>query len=99
MPDTPTYPYTFTVHRLGDGYWVSVPGEPYNALQMELRAAFPEHPIIVSVMAGDPGAAYLLKADRYGKGLYQEEPSNLASGCLEELTRAVMESIEELKGI
>jgi hypothetical protein len=97
IPDGPTYPYAFTVHRLGDAFWVGVGGEPYNALQTALRAAVPDHPIIVTVMAGQPGAAYLLTADRYGKGLYQEEPSNLDAGCLEKLTEAVIDSIEELQ--
>ena len=97
IPEGPTYPFAFTVHRLGDAYWVGVGGEPYNALQTELRAAFPDNPIIVTVLAGEPGAAYLLTADRYGKGLYQEEPSNLAPGCLEKLTEAVIDSIEELQ--
>ena len=33
--------------------------------------------------------AYLLTAERYGAGLYQEEPSILAPGCLEALTGAI----------
>jgi hypothetical protein len=33
--------------------------------------------------------AYLLPRDRYGRGLYQEEPSILAPGCLEELADAI----------
>jgi hypothetical protein len=97
LPKGPTYPYAFTVHRLGDSYWVSVAGEPYNALQTELRAAFPKHPILVTVLAGETGASYLLSAGSYGKGLYQEEPAILAAGCLEELTEAVKDSIEELQ--
>jgi hypothetical protein len=30
-------------------------------------------------------------------GLYQEEPSILAAGCLEILTEAIQDSIEELR--
>jgi hypothetical protein len=40
--------------------------------------------------------AYLLPKDRYGKGLYQEEPSSLAPGCLETLTEAMAQQIEQL---
>jgi hypothetical protein len=40
--------------------------------------------------------AYLLPEDRYGKGLYQEEPSPLAQGCLEGLLEAITEQIERI---
>ena len=96
LPAGPTYPYTFTVRQFGDAIWVGVGGEPYNALQTDLRAAFPGKPIIVTALAGELAITYMLKLDRYGKGLYQEEPSVLAPGCLETLTQAITESIKEL---
>jgi hypothetical protein len=40
--------------------------------------------------------AYLLPTDRYGRGLYQEEPSILAPGCLEGLAEALAARIEEV---
>lgn len=40
--------------------------------------------------------AYLLPEDRYGKGLYQEEPSLLARGCLERLLAAIAERIKDV---
>ncbi len=98
LPIAPTYPFTFTVRQFGDAYWVSVGAEPYNALQTTLRAAFPDHPIVVTVLAGELAVAYMLRADRYGQGLYQEEPSILAAGCLEELTQAIIDSIKEFMG-
>ena len=94
--DQPTCPYHFTVHRLGDAFWITLGGEPYSVIQTELRQRFPQHPIIVSPLAGDFQIAYLLPADRYGKGLYQEEPSILAPGCLEILIEAVAERIQAL---
>jgi hypothetical protein len=96
LPPGDTYPYTYMVRRFGDAFWVSVGGEPYNALQTGLRAAFPDVPIIVSVLAGELAITYLLRADCYGKGLYQEEPSVLAPGCLEQVTAAIIGTIEEL---
>lgn len=96
LPPGDSYPYVYTVRRFGDAIWVGVGGEPYNALQTDLRAAFPDTPIIVSVLAGELAITYMLKADRYGKGLYQEEPSVLVPGCLEQLTEAVIGSIREL---
>ncbi|MBX3013204.1 MAG: neutral/alkaline non-lysosomal ceramidase N-terminal domain-containing protein [Caldilineaceae bacterium] len=94
--DRPTCPYHFTVHRLGDAFWITVGGEPYSVIQTELRQRFPQNPILFSPLAGDFQVAYLLPADRYGKGLYQEEPSILAPGCLEILIEAVAEKVQAL---
>ena len=96
IPAGDVYPYHFSVYQMGDAIWVTVGGEPYNLLQTELRRAFPNHVILVSPLAGEHAAAYLLPADRYGKGLYQEEPSSLAQGCLEKLIGAATRQIAEL---
>jgi hypothetical protein len=96
LPSGPTYPFGFTVRRVGDAFWVSTGGEPYNALQTRLRESFPNHPVVVSVLAGELSVAYLLPADRYGRGLYQEEPSILAKGCLETLGDAIIAEMESL---
>lgn len=42
----------------------------------------------MSPLAGMLHIAYLLPRDRYGRSLYQEEPSILAPGCLEALADA-----------
>jgi hypothetical protein len=96
LPDGPACPVQFSVHRLGDAVWVTSGGEPYNALQVELRRRFPGLVLLFSSLASGLQVAYLLPADRYGKGLYQEEPSPLAPGCLEALTEAIAEKIEEI---
>jgi hypothetical protein len=93
LPEGPTYPFPYSVYHLGDAVWVSVGAEPYNLLQTELRRRFPQTPIVVTVMAGALSVAYLLPADRYGKGLYQEEPSILGKGCLETLIDSIAERI------
>lgn len=96
LPDGPTCPVQFSVHRLGDAVWVTSGGEPYNVLQVELRRRFPGLPLLFSPLASGLQVAYLLPRDRYGRGLYQEEPSPLAPGCLERLTEAIAEKIEEI---
>lgn len=96
LPAGPTVPYRYTVRRMGDAIWISVGGEPYNVLQRELRSRFPDTPVVVTELASDLSVAYLLPQDRYGKGLYQEEPSILAPGCLEQLIEAVSASISEV---
>jgi hypothetical protein len=96
IPDGQTFPFRYTVYRLGDAIWVTSGGEPYNIIQVELRRRFPSQPILFSPVAGDLQVAYLLPADRYGQGLYQEDPSILAQGCLEILTEAIADRIAAL---
>ena len=86
------------MYLLGDAVWCTCGGEPYNLIQRELRRRFPELTVILSPLAGDHLVAYLLARDCYGKGLYQEEPSCLAPGCLELLTEAMAERIEAVCG-
>jgi hypothetical protein len=96
IPAGPTYPLQFTVHRFGDAIWVTCGGEPYSMLQVELRRRFPHVLLVLSPLSGDYTVAYLMPADRYGIGLYQEEPSILARGCLEVLITAIADAITEL---
>jgi hypothetical protein len=98
LPAGPTYPMHFSVFRLGEAVWVACGGEPYSALQVELRRRFPHLAIVLSPLAGDMQVAYLLTAERYGWGLYQEEPSILGPGCLEQLTGAIAGRIAALCG-
>ena len=97
IPAGETMPVRYSVHRLGDAVWITCGGEPYNIIQVELRRRFPNQTILFSPVAGELQVAYLLPKDRYGAGLYQEEPSILAPGCLETLTETIAEWIDELK--
>jgi hypothetical protein len=96
LPAGPSAPFPYSVYRLGDAIWVTTGGEPYNVAQTELRRRFPGQPILFSPLDGGQSAAYLLPADRYGQGLYQEEPSSLAPGCLELLIEAIAMQIARL---
>jgi len=96
LPEGDTLPLSYSVHRMGDALWVTCGGEPYTAIQLELRRRFPDFTLIFSPLASELQVAYLLPEDRYGKGLYQEEPSILAAGCLEQLTEAIAGRIESI---
>tara|TARA_A100001037_G_scaffold264973_1_gene256162 strand:+ start:1423 stop:2868 length:1446 start_codon:yes stop_codon:yes gene_type:complete len=98
LPEGKAFAYRFTVFQLGDAVWVTCGGEPYSWLQSELRSRFPDLTIMVSSLSGDTQVAYLLREEDYGKGLYQEEPSALAKGCLERLADAIAERIAEVVG-
>ncbi len=96
LPAGDTLPLSYSVYRMGDAVWVTCGGEPYNIIQVELRERFPDFLVIFSPLASELQVAYLLPEDRYGQGLYQEEPSILAPGCLEKLTEAIANRMEEL---
>lgn len=96
LPDGSSYPFPFSVLRLGDAVWVTTGGEPYHLLQTEIRRRFPHVIAVISPLAGGRAAAYLLPRDRYGTGLYQEDASSLGPGCLERLIDAVSERIAAL---
>ncbi|MBT3604597.1 MAG: hypothetical protein HN521_16185 [Candidatus Latescibacteria bacterium] len=98
LPEGNTYSMDFSVLRMGDAVWVTTGGEPYNAIQRELRARFPGVTIVFSPLVGPMNVGYLLVEECYGKGLYQEQPSVLAKGCLETLTEAVAEKIASVLG-
>ena len=96
LPDEDGYTMPFSVYRLGDAVWVTCGGEPYHWLQSQLRRRFPQWTVIVSPLDSGIQVAYLLPEDCYGKGLYQEDPSLLAPGCLERLLEAIAGRIEDV---
>lgn len=96
LPEGDAYEMSFSVHRFGDAIWITCGGEPYNKLQRELRSRFPDWTLLISPLDSGIEVAYLLPREQYGKGLYQEEPSLLAPGCLETLGEAIAARIEEI---
>jgi hypothetical protein len=98
LPEGPTYPLSYSVFLMGDAVWVASGGEPFNLLQRELRRRFPDLTVLVSPLAGDYPASYILPIDRFGLGLYQEQPSSMAPGNLELLIDTVSRRIAELLG-
>ena len=92
----PGYTYPMRLWRLGDAIWIALDGEHYNVLQRRLRAEFPDRPLVIGTLANGSDAWYLPDADSYGKGLYQENASVLARGCLERVGDALLEQIREL---
>jgi hypothetical protein len=85
----------FWVWRLGDAVLVALPNELYTMFQMALREHFPDRPVFVlTVTNGTLG--YLSPRDTYGKGVYQEQQSPYAPGCLERMVEAAIEAVEEL---
>ncbi len=98
LPTGTSYPFHYSVYRLGDAIWVMCGGEPFSLLQTELRARFADNAVLVSGLSGDSLASYLLPTDYCGRGLYQKEPSPLAPGSLASVIDAIVAQIEQLLG-
>ena len=71
--------------------------EPFSALQVELRRRFRTRGGSSSPPWRAPSRWPTCSPPCYGLGLYQEEPSILAPGCLEALTGAVAARIAALR--
>ena len=85
--------YPVRIWRIGEGVLVMVGGEPYSRLQQDLRARFPRTPIGVIELCNQ-GFSYILPADQYGKGLYQDECAVVGPGSLEKIAGAVARRLE-----
>jgi len=96
FPGDKLYQLRFSAYRLGNAFWITCGGEPYNLVQAQLRHRHPEHVIVFSPLAGDPQVSYILPVTHYGRGLYQEETSILAPGGLEVLIEAISVRINDL---
>ena len=96
LPSGSTFSLDCSVYRLGNSVWVTTGGEPFHWLQEELTRRFPQLTILVTPLSGNLQAAYLLPQSDYSRGLYQEEPSLPAAGCLEQLCDALTDEIKRV---
>ena len=98
IPDGDAYPYPIRIWRMGRALWIALDGEHYNLLQRTLRHRFPDWTLIIGTLANGSRVWYLPDADSFGQGLYQEDASILARGCLETLIDAVSDELERVTG-
>lgn len=82
--------YRLRAWRIGEVCLFAFNGEMYNMLQLDLRAAFPSLALMVGTIADGSSCWYLPNRESYGKGLYQEDVSIIASGGLEQLRDAAV---------
>jgi len=85
----------FWLWRLGDAALCAVPFEAYSVLQTQLRAAFPEAPLLV-LNIGNGHLGYLPPRECYGHNLYTVWQTPFASGGLECLIEAAQVGLREL---
>ena len=96
LGDSPVYEMPLWTWRLGGALLVAVPNELYSVFQVELRRRFAGTPLLVlGVTNGTMG--YLSPEETYGTGLYQEQQSPFAPGCLEQTIEAAASALDELR--
>lgn len=95
LGDDPVHQMPLWAWRLGDALLVACPNEAYSQMQTELRARFPHSPVLV-LGCTNGTVGYLPPRDHYGSGLYQEQQSPFAPGCLEQTIEAAARAMEAL---
>jgi hypothetical protein len=88
-------PVPIQLWRLGDAFWVLLPGEYYNVLQRTLRERFAGRPVVVATVTDGWQPGYVPSAETYGRGLYQESVALVAPGSLEQVIAAVASRLAE----
>jgi Neutral/alkaline non-lysosomal ceramidase, N-terminal len=95
LGDDPVYTMPIWAWRLGGALLVAVPNEPYSVFQVELRQRFAGTPVLVLGVTNST-LGYLPPQETYGTGLYQEQQSPFAPGCLEQTIEVATRSLDEL---
>jgi len=97
LGDGPTHRMPLWTWRLGEALLVALPNEAYSGFQVELRQHFAGTPVLV-VTTTNGGVGYLCPRETYGSGLYQEQQSPYAPGCLEDAIDAAADALAVLRG-
>ena len=97
LGDGPVYTMPLWIWRLGEALLVAVPNEPYSVFQVELRRRFGETPLLI-LGTTNRTMGYLSPEETYGTGLYQEQQSPFAPGCLEQTMEVAASTLAELRG-
>jgi hypothetical protein len=96
LGEDPVYAMPVWTWRLGGALLVAVGNEPYSVFQVELRRRLAETPVLVLGVTNRT-LGYLSPQETYGTGLYQEQQSPFAPGCLEQVMEVASIALEELR--
>jgi len=83
---------THLLWRLGDILLISVPNEAYSVLQIELRRAAGDRPLLVATVANG-SFGYLSPPSSYAADSYASHQSPYVEGCLEQTITALKAAI------
>ena len=96
LGDSLVYEMPVWTWRLGGALLVALGNEPYSVFQVELRRRFSGTPLLVLGVTNRT-IGYLSPEETYGTGLYQEQQSPFAPGCLEQTIEMAADALEELR--
>jgi hypothetical protein len=96
LPPGERFPFELVAWRIGNSFWLFVPGEHYQVLQTRLRAVT-SLPVIVATLANGWGPSYLPTEGVYGTGVYPETIALLAPGSLEKVIEVAGGMLKELE--
>ena len=94
--DSFVYEMPIWTWRLGGALLVALGNEPYSVFQVELRRRFSGTPLLILGVTNRT-IGYLSPEETYGTGLYQEQQSPFAPGCLEQTIEMAAGDLEELR--
>ncbi len=77
----PTWAQPAWIWRIGDTFLVGQPNEPYSDFQMALRAAFPDHAVVVMNLVNGQ-SSYMSPPELYDQDIYQVWQSPFDRGSL-----------------
>ncbi|MDA0833184.1 MAG: hypothetical protein O2955_04210 [Planctomycetota bacterium] len=81
--------------RIGEIGLIAINGEPYYAINEELKRRHPHQTLWLTVVANGAITCYLPRAEDYDKSLYQVDIAVLERGSLEQLTDDVSSIVAE----
>jgi hypothetical protein len=85
-----------TIWRLGEGFLVATPAEPYTNFQIDLRASCPGAALAV-LMASDGALNYLPTPETYRRGVYQVKVALYESGALQSATAVAAATVRTMR--
>lgn len=91
-----THPLEVHLGVLGDAVWILLPGELYQAFQLELRKRLAPRPVITATLTNAWQPGYLPPARVYGYGIYQEVIASVAAGSLELLIESLTREVKRM---
>lgn len=90
-----TAPVSSWVWRVGDTFILGHPGEAYSILQTELRATYPNTPMVITNVTNGWGG-YLPPITVYSQNIYPVWQTPFAAGCLERLMSNYQDTLKEM---
>jgi hypothetical protein len=96
LGDGPFFAMPIWTWRLGEALLVAIPNEPYSVLQTDLRRRLEGTPLLVLGVTNRT-MGYLSPQGTYGTGLYQEQQSPFAPGCLEQTIEVAARELYEIQ--